>query len=88
MMFTKIKNICRYYWLLPEEWEGKEEERVGEKKGGRSGFWNLVTFLKEWNRCVFTLCWSLRDIWYLDENERVIISLAFFMFFSVLSQNH
>lgn len=27
MMFTKIKNICRYYWLLPEKGEGKEEER-------------------------------------------------------------
>lgn len=24
MMFTKIKNICRYYWLLPEKGEGRE----------------------------------------------------------------
>lgn len=24
MMFTKIKNICRYYWLLPENGEGRE----------------------------------------------------------------
>jgi len=42
MTFTKIKNICRYYWLLPEKGEGKEEGWEGEE-----GFWTLLAFPKE-----------------------------------------
>lgn len=56
MMFTKIKNICRYYWLLPEKGEGKEEGWEGEegfglgvtskRTGGKGGWSTLI-----WSPC-------------------------------------
>lgn len=75
-MFTKIKNICRYCWLLPENGEGKEE--------GREGGEGIECFWKGGAGCVLALSCCPCGIWGLGEEEPLHVALAFLGFFSVL----